>query len=100
MSFFSKGHARFFGFCRRVIIFEFCTQEMSDDDGIPVCGYCYDDRGVCDRFPHLQNDRFSTVKLEETFGVCTVHNDKHFIGINIITRASFVQRVISGFFSI
>ncbi|SPT20784.1 unnamed protein product [Triticum aestivum] len=44
---------------------------MSDDDGIPECGYCYDHRGVCDRFPHLQNDRFFTVKLEETFDVCT-----------------------------
>ena len=97
-SFFSKGHAGFFGFCRWVIIFEFWTQEMSDDDGIPECGYCYDDRGVCERFPHLQNDRFFTVKLEETFDVCTVRKDKHFIVINIITCASFGQRVISGFF--
>ena len=71
---------------------------MSDDDGIPECGYCYDDQGVCDRFPHLQNDRFFTVKLEETFDVCTVRNDKHFIVINIITCASFVQCVIIGFF--
>ena len=71
---------------------------MSDDDGIPECVYCYDDRGVCDRFPHLQNDRFFTVKLEETFDVCMVHNDKHFIVINIINCASFVQRVIYGFF--
>lgn len=44
---------------------------MSNDDGIPECVYCYDDRGVCDRFPHLQIDRFFTVKLEETFDVCT-----------------------------
>ena len=73
---------------------------MSDDDGIPKFVYCYDDRGVCDRFPHLQNDRFFTVKLEETFDVCTVRKDKHFIVINIITCASFVQRVIYGFFSI
>ncbi|XP_040251571.2 uncharacterized protein [Aegilops tauschii subsp. strangulata] len=43
---------------------------MSDDDGIPECGYCYDDRGLFGRFPHLQNDRFFTVKLEETFDVC------------------------------
>ena len=71
---------------------------MSDDDGIPECGYCYDDRGLCDRFPHLQNDRFFTVKLDETSDVCTVRNDKHFIVINIITCASFVQRVIYGFF--
>ena len=73
---------------------------MSDDNGILECGYYYDDRGVCDRFPHLQNDRFFTVKLEETFDVCTVCNDKHFIVINIITCASFVQPVIYGFFSI
>ena len=54
---------------------------------------------VCgDMYPHLQNDRFFTVKLEETFDVCTVRNDKHFIIINIITCASFVQCVISGFF--
>ena len=71
---------------------------MSDDDGIPECEYYYDDCGVCDRFPHLQNDRFFTVKLEETFDVCTVCNDKHFIVINIITCASFVQPVIYGFF--
>ena len=56
--------------------------------------------GVCDLFPHLQNDRFFTVKLEETFNVCMVRNDKHFIVINIITCASFVQRVIYEFFSI
>ena len=43
---------------------------------------------------------FFTVKLEETFDVCMVRNDKHFIVINIITCASFVQRVIYGFFSI
>ncbi|KAM3262102.1 hypothetical protein ACQJBY_052658 [Aegilops geniculata] len=43
---------------------------MSDDDRIPECEYCYDDRGLCDMFPHLQNDRFFTVKLEETFDVC------------------------------
>ena len=73
---------------------------MSDDDGISECGYCYDDRGVCDMFPHLQNDRFFTVKLEETFDVCTVRNDKHFIVLNISTCASFVQRVIYGIFSI
>ena len=71
---------------------------MSDDDGIPERGYCYDDRGLCNRFHHLQNDRFFTVKLEETFDVCTVRNDKHFIVINIITCASFVQCVIYGFF--
>ena len=71
---------------------------MFDDDGILECGYCYDDCGVCDRFPHLQNDRFFTVKLEENFDVCTVRNDKHFIVINIITCASFVQRVIYGIF--
>ena len=98
VSFFSKGHAGFFGFCCRVIISEFWTQDISDDDGIPEGGYCYDDRGVCDRFPHLQNDRFFTVKLEETFDVCTLCNDKHFIVINIITCASFVQRVIYGIF--
>ena len=68
---------------------------MSDDDRIPERHYCYDDRGVCDRFSHLQNDRFFTVKLEEIFDVCMVRNDKHFIVINIITFASFVQRVIS-----
>ena len=41
---------------------------------------------------------FFTVKLEETFDVCMVRNDKRFIVINIISCASFVQRVISGFF--
>ena len=47
---------------------------MSDDDRIPECDYCYDDRGICDR-PHLQNGRFFTVNLEETFDVFMVRND-------------------------
>ena len=55
---------------------------MSDDDKIPECDYCCDDRGLCDREPHLQNGRFFTVKLEETFDICTVRNDKYFIVIN------------------
>ena len=67
---------------------------MSDDDRIPECHYCYGDRGLCDRFPHLQNDRFFTLKLEETFDVCTVRNNNHLIIINFITCSSFVQRVI------
>ena len=65
---------------------------MSDDDRIPECDYFYDDRGLCDWYPHLQNDRFFTVKLDETFDICTVRNDKHFIVINIITCAYFGQR--------
>ena len=71
---------------------------MSDDDRILECDYCHDDQGLCDEYPHLQNDRFFTVKLDETFDVCTLRNDKHFNIINIITCASFGQRLIPEFF--
>lgn len=47
---------------------------MSDDDRIPECDYCGDNRGMCDR-PHLEDDRRFTIKLDETFDVFTVRND-------------------------
>ena len=47
---------------------------MSDDDRIPHCDYCNDDRGMCD-MPHLENGRFFTIKLDETCDVFTLHND-------------------------
>ena len=48
---------------------------MSNDNRIPECDYCGDDRGVCDRYPHLEDGRRFTIKLDETFDVCTVRND-------------------------
>ena len=54
---------------------------MSDnDDRIPECDYCGDDRGLCDR-PHLVDGRRFSVKLDETFDVETVRNDKSFFVI-------------------
>jgi hypothetical protein len=47
---------------------------MSDDDRIPECDYCSNDRGMCDR-PHLEDDRRFTIKLGETFDAFTVRND-------------------------
>ena len=47
---------------------------MSDDDRIPECDYYGDDQGLCDR-PHLEDGRRFSIKLDETFDVCTVHND-------------------------
>ena len=51
----------------------------SDDESLPgECGWCHDDRGLCDR-PHLDDDRRFSIKLEETFDVETVCNgDKCF----------------------
>ena len=46
-----------------------------DDDGIPEREYCSDDRGLCDR-SHLEGGRRFSIKLDETFDVETVHNDK------------------------
>ena len=51
-----------------------------DDDRIPECDYCGDDRGVCDR-PHLVDGQHFSVKLDETFDVETVHKDKSFFVI-------------------
>ena len=48
---------------------------MSDDDMIPECDYCEDDRGLCDRMPYLQNGRYFTIVLKETFDVFTVRKD-------------------------
>ena len=48
----------------------------SDDDSLPMeCSWCYDDRGMCDRFLELDEDRRFSIKLEETFDVETVRND-------------------------
>ena len=52
----------------------------SDDDSLPVeCSWCHDDRGMCDRFVELDEDRCFRIKLEETFDCETVrNNDKCF----------------------
>ena len=46
----------------------------SDDDRLPECDWCGDDRGLCDR-PHLVEGRRFSIKLHETFDVETVRND-------------------------
>ena len=51
---------------------------MSDnDDRIPECDYCGDDRGMCD-MPHLVNGQHFSIKLDETFNVEMVCSDKSF----------------------
>ena len=68
MSYISNGHA---------VIFESWTQEMSsssEDERIQVCELCGEDKGLCDQ-PGLRDDRFFTIKLDETFDVSTVRND-------------------------
>ena len=52
----------------------------SDDDSLPgKCSWCHDDRGMCDMFVELDEDRRFSIKLEETFDVETVrNNDKCF----------------------
>ena len=51
-----------------------------DDDSLPgECSWCHDDRGMCDRFVELDEDRRFSIKLEETFDVEMVrNNDKCF----------------------
>ena len=53
----------------------------SDDESLPECDWCYDDRGLCDR-PHLVDGRYFSIKLDETFDVETVRNDKSCFVIN------------------
>ena len=55
----------------------------SNDDSLPgECSWCHDDRGMCDRFIELDEDRRFSIKLEETFDVETVHNNgKRFFAI-------------------
>ena len=45
-----------------------------DDDRLPECNWCGDDRGLCDR-PHLVEGRHFSIKLQETFDVDMVRND-------------------------
>ena len=55
----------------------------SDDDSLPrESSWCHDDRGMCDRFVRLDDDRRFSIKLEETFDCETVrNNDKCFFSI-------------------
>ena len=48
-----------------------------DDDRIPECNYCGDDRGLCDR-SHLVDGRHFNFKLDETIDIETVCNGKSF----------------------
>ena len=52
----------------------------SDDENRPgECDWCHDDRGMCDRFVELDEDRCFSIKLEETFDCEMVrNNDKYF----------------------
>ena len=48
----------------------------SEDENRPgECDWCHDDRGMCDRFIELDEDRRFSIKLEETFDVHTVRNN-------------------------
>ena len=48
----------------------------SDDENRPgECDWCHDDRGMCDRFIELDEDRRFSIKLKETSNVHTVRND-------------------------
>ena len=51
------------------------SSSSSDDESLPVeCDWCHDDRGMCDRFVELDEDRRFSIKLKETFDVETVCN--------------------------
>ena len=45
-----------------------------DDDRLPECNWCGDDRGLCNR-PHLDEGRRFSIKLEEAFDCDTVSYD-------------------------
>ena len=48
----------------------------SDDENRPrECDWCHYDRGMCDRFLELDEDRCFNINLEETFDVEMVCND-------------------------
>ena len=48
----------------------------SNDENRPgECDWCHDDRGMCDRFIELDEDRRFSIKLEETFDIEMVRND-------------------------
>ena len=50
----------------------------SDDKSLPgECDWRHDDRGICDRFIKLDEDRCFSIKLDETFDVHTVRNDNN-----------------------
>jgi hypothetical protein len=48
---------------------------------IPECDYCEDDRVMCDRMPYLQNGRYFTIVLKETFDVFTVRKDDKYFSV-------------------
>ena len=52
---------------------------MSYSDGeslLGECSWCHDDRGMCDMFVELDEDRCFSIKVEETFDVEMVRNDE------------------------
>ena len=53
---------------------------LDDEREFSMCDYCEDERGLCDR-PHLVDGRRFSVKLDQTFDVETVRNDKSFFVI-------------------
>ena len=54
----------------------------SDDESLPgECGWCHDDQGISDMFVELDEDRRFSIKLEETFDVEMVRNNKCFFVI-------------------
>ena len=48
-----------------------------DENRTGECDWCNDDRGMCDRFIELDEDRRFSIKLEETFDVHRVRNDEN-----------------------
>ena len=49
----------------------------SDDASLPgECSWCHDNRGMCDKFVELDEDRRFSIKLEETFDVEMVRNNE------------------------
>lgn len=53
----------------------------SDEGTIPECYMCSDDRGICDHYPHLDNDTSFTVKLKDDFDIITVCKDDMYFSL-------------------
>jgi hypothetical protein len=51
------------------------STSSDDEERFPECPLCWDDRGICDIYPHLDNDTSFTVKLTEEFSITTVCKD-------------------------
>ena len=61
-----------------------------DEESFPECPLCWDDRGICDLCPHLDNGTSFTVKLTEEFSIITVCLDGMYCFVNVVYDVCFL----------